>query len=354
MRFLAYLIAALQTAEAGLGGVALSRLQSQQPPPAEATLSAVINDVAVLSTRIVLVLDDYHLIEAQAIHQAVAFILRHQPQQLHLAIVTREDPFLPVGRLRARGQITELRAADLRFTPSEATSFLNEVMGLALSSEDVAALAKRTEGWIAGLQLAALSMQGRTDVASFVRSFTGSHRFVFDYLVEEVLERQPDPIQTFLLQTSILDRLTGPLCDAVRFGVLISRHPRMMVRPRSRRWSAPICSSSPWITNAAGTGTTISSQTCCGGAFDRPIRIRFRPCISGRVHGTSSTICPRKRSAMRRLRAILSVSPTWQRWRGPMSREGTRPWRGLVGWPSCRRTLFGPGPCSQWPTPTLS
>ena len=218
MRFLAYLIAALQTAEAGLGGVALSRLQSQQPPPAEVTLSAVINDVAVLSTRIILVLDDYHLIEAQAIHQAVAFILRHQPPQLHLAIVTREDPFLPVGRLRARGEMTELRAADLRFTPTEATAFLNEVMGLALSSEDVAALAQRTEGWIAGIQLAALSMQGRRDVSSFVRSFTGSHRFVLDYLVEEVLDRQPAPVQTFLLQTSILARMSGSLCDAVRLG----------------------------------------------------------------------------------------------------------------------------------------
>src|SRR5438445_743555 len=134
---------------------------------------------------------------------------------MHLVIATREDPQLPLARLRARDQLTELRAADLRFTPSEAAGFLNQAMGLNLSAEDIAALGDRTEGWIAGLQLAALSMQGRRDVAGFIRAFAGDHRYVMDYLVDEVLRQQPDHMRNFLLQTSILDRLTGPLCDAV-------------------------------------------------------------------------------------------------------------------------------------------
>ena len=155
------------------------------------------------------------MIDAKPVDQALTFLLEHLPPQMHLVIATREDPQLPLARLRARGQLTELRAADLRFTPAEAADFLNQVMGLNLSAEDIAALETRTEGWIAGLQLAAISMQGHQDTASFIKSFTGSHRFVLDYLVEEVLQRQPESIQTFLLRTSILDRLCGPLCDAV-------------------------------------------------------------------------------------------------------------------------------------------
>jgi LuxR family maltose regulon positive regulatory protein len=142
-------------------------------------------------------------------------MFEHLPSQLHLVIVTREDPPLPLARFRARGQLTELRATDLRFTPSEAAAFLNEVMDLELSTEDVAALEDRTEGWIAGLQLAALSMRGRRDIAGFIRAFAGDHRYIVDYLVDEVLRRQPDDTRSFLLQTSILDRLIGPLCDAV-------------------------------------------------------------------------------------------------------------------------------------------
>ena len=134
---------------------------------------------------------------------------------MHLVIATREDPQLPLARLRARGQLTELRAADLRFAPAEAAQFLNQVMGLNLAAADIAALEARTEGWIAGLQMAALSLQGRADTASFIQAFTGSHRFVLDYLVEEVLQRQPERIRSFLLQTAMLDRLSGPLCDAV-------------------------------------------------------------------------------------------------------------------------------------------
>ena len=154
-------------------------------------------------------------LSSAAVDQALAFLVEHQPAQMHLVIATREDPPLPLARLRARGQLTEVRDADLRFTPAEAAEFLNRVMGLHLSPDDITALETRTEGWVAGLQLAALSMQGRNNVSDFIQSFTGSHYFVLDYLVEEVLEKQPDRILTFLLRTSILDRLCGPLCDAV-------------------------------------------------------------------------------------------------------------------------------------------
>jgi LuxR family maltose regulon positive regulatory protein len=233
VRFLAYLITALRTLvlsgvegiEVDTGKGALSALQSPQPPPAEAVLTSLINDAVAIPDPIVLVLDDYHLIEAQPIHDALSFLLEHQPPQMHLVIATRDDPHLPFARLRARGQLTELRASDLRFTSSEAAEFLKQVMGLDLSADDIAALERRTEGWITGLHLAALalqgtiSMRGHKGAASFIKSFTGSHRFVLDYLVEEVLEQQSAIIQSFLLQTAILDRLTGPLCDAVCFGV---------------------------------------------------------------------------------------------------------------------------------------
>ncbi len=215
VRFLAYFVAALQTIEANIGKGALSALQSPQPPPTEIVLTSLLNEIAALPDRLVLVLDDYHLIETQPIHDTLTFLLEHLPPQMHLVIATREDPHLPLARLRARGQLTELRATDLRFTSSEAAEFLNQVMGLDLSAEDIAALETRTEGWIAGLQLAAISMQGHKDATSFIKSFTGSHHFILDYLIEEVLERQSESIQTFLLQTAVLDRLCGSLCDAL-------------------------------------------------------------------------------------------------------------------------------------------
>jgi LuxR family maltose regulon positive regulatory protein len=214
-RFLAYLIAALQTIAAHIGEEVLSALQSSQPPPPEWILTTLLNDIAAISDPFVLALDDYHVIEAKAVDQALTYIVEHLPPQMHLVIATREDPHLPLVRLRARGQLTELRAADLRFTPSEAAAFFNQVMGLSLSETDIARLSDRTEGWIAGLQLAALSMQGLQEVAGFIRAFAGDHRYIMDYLVEEVLQRQPKSVRSFLLQTSILDRLSGPLCDAV-------------------------------------------------------------------------------------------------------------------------------------------
>jgi LuxR family maltose regulon positive regulatory protein len=214
-RFLAYVVAALRTAAAEVGEGALRMLQSPQPPPTEELLTALLNDVAMLSYDVVLILDDYHVVESEPVDRALAFLLEHLPAHLHLVIATREDPPLPLARWRARGRLTELRAADLRFTPAEAADFLDRVMGLALSADEVAALEARTEGWAAGLQMAALSFQGRPDVAGFIDAFTGSHRFVLDYLIEEVLERQPQGTRDFLLQTAILDGLCGALCDAV-------------------------------------------------------------------------------------------------------------------------------------------
>ncbi|MCC6187621.1 MAG: tetratricopeptide repeat protein [Anaerolineales bacterium] len=221
-RFLAYLVAALQTITATIGEGILGALHSPQPPPREALLTTLLNEITATAHAFVLVLDDYHVLDAASplgtVDQALAFLLEHLPPQMHLVITTREDPQLPLARLRARGQMTELRAADLRFTPGEAAAFLNQVMNLDLSAAQVAALEARTEGWIAGLQLAALSLRGRKDVGHFVTAFAGDHRYIVDYLVEEVLQRQPDRVRSFLLQTSILERLSGSLCDAVTGG----------------------------------------------------------------------------------------------------------------------------------------
>ena len=217
VRFLTYLIAALQTIAAQIGEGVLGGLQSPQPPPPEAMLTALLNDIATIKDHFVLVLDDYHVINARPVEQALIYLLEHLPPQMHLVIVTREDPSLPLARLRVGGQLTEVRVRDLRFTHSEATAFFNQVMGLDLSAEDIVQLSTRTEGWIAGLQLAALSMRGHTDVPGLIRSFTGSHQYVADYLLEEVLGLQPEYIQAFLLRTSLLARLCGPLCDSVLF-----------------------------------------------------------------------------------------------------------------------------------------
>ena len=221
VRFLTYLVAAVQTIAPNIGADVLSTLQSLQSPPTEAILTALLNEIATLPEKFNLVLDDYHLIDSKpiaaptSVNDALTFLVEHQPPQMHLVITSREDPNLPLARLRVRNQLTELRVADLRFTPAEAAEFLNQAMGLSLSAEDIAALEARTEGWIAGLQLAALSMQSQQDVGGFIQSFAGDHRYIVDYLVEEVLKRQPEPIRNFLLQTAILDRLTGSLCEAV-------------------------------------------------------------------------------------------------------------------------------------------
>jgi LuxR family maltose regulon positive regulatory protein len=213
--FLTYLISAMQMISPNIGAGAFEALQSQQPPSTESILTALLNDITILPEKFTLVLDDYHIIDSKPVDNVLSFLVEHLPPQMHLVIASREDPHLPMSRLRARGQLTEIRAADLRFTPAESAEFLNRVMGLKLSAEDISSLETRTEGWIAGLQLAALSMQGIKDVSAFIREFAGDHRYIVDYLVEEVLQSQPEPIRRFLLQTAILDRLNGSLCDAV-------------------------------------------------------------------------------------------------------------------------------------------
>ncbi len=217
-QFLSYLIAALQQANPRIGRAAQQILhspQALQSAPQLSLMTLVINDVTAVGGAITLVLDDYHVISAAPVHDLLQFLVEHQPAPLHLVIITREDPPVPLPRLRARDQVTEIRERDLRFTAEEAAAFLTQTMGLQLSAGAVAALEARTEGWIAALQLAALSMRGRADVADFIASFTGSNRYVFDYLVEEVLARQSPEMQRFLLLTSVLDRMTGPLCDAL-------------------------------------------------------------------------------------------------------------------------------------------
>ena len=213
--FWTYLITALQMVVPGIGASALSLLHEPKPPPIETVLAPLLNELGAESSDIVLVLDDEHLVDARDIHAGMAFLLEHLPPRIHLMIATRADPALPLARLRGRGELVEIRAADLRFTPDEAAAYLNEVMGLDLVARDIAALEGRTEGWIAALQLAALSMQGRGDIAGFIAGFAGDDRYIVDYLVEEVLQRQPELVRSFLLQTSILSRLNGSLCDAV-------------------------------------------------------------------------------------------------------------------------------------------
>ncbi|MCU1418050.1 MAG: ATP-dependent transcriptional regulator, MalT-like, LuxR family [Schumannella sp.] len=214
MSFWSYVIAALDVAVPGVGVEALELLQST-PSSIEAVLATLVNDLDSRSTAVVLVLDDFHVIQDTAVQVGMAFLVETLPANVRLVIVSRADPSLPLARLRARGELVEIRAADLRFTAAEASAYLNEIMGLAVHDEDVVTLGERTEGWIAALQLAALSMQGRDDAGAFIAGFAGDDRYVVDYLVEEVLERQPEAVRRFLLETSILSRLTGDLCDAV-------------------------------------------------------------------------------------------------------------------------------------------
>jgi len=214
-RFTSYLAAAFQLVDEELGSSLLSASRSPQLPAIENALTALLNEIALRTEPLILVLDDYHLLSEPAILKLMGSLLDHLPPQLRPVLTTREDPDLPLARLRARDQLNELRARDLRFTQEEAAAFLRDVMGLDLSTADAAALEGRTEGWVVGLQLAGLSMQKQADVESFIAHFSGSHRHVLDYLTDEVLQRQPEDIRTFLLQTSILDRLSGPLCDAL-------------------------------------------------------------------------------------------------------------------------------------------
>jgi LuxR family maltose regulon positive regulatory protein len=216
-RFWRYVATALDRVRPGLREHVVALLDGAHRPPLEAVATVVINELMARPREgaVVLVLDDYHLIETPAVHDSVAFLLDRLPPGLRMVIASRADPSLPLARLRARGQLAELRADDLRFTLAETAAFLREATGLDLPTALIAALQDRTEGWAAGVQLAALSLRGQSDPAGFVASFSGSHRYVLDYLTEEVLARQPEQVVGFLLETSVLDRLSGPLCDAV-------------------------------------------------------------------------------------------------------------------------------------------
>jgi LuxR family maltose regulon positive regulatory protein len=215
--FWTYLVTAVTSVAPDAAAAARQLLEGGQSQTDE-VLAALINGLAGLGTELVLVLDDLHLVESREIHDGLAFLLDRLPPAVHLVILTRSDPPLPLGRMRVRGDLVEIRAADLRFTPEEAAAYLNERMGLGLASGDVAVLEARTEGWIAALQLAAISLRDRPDAASFIAAFAGDDRYVVDYLADEVLERQSDEVRTFLLSTAVLERLSGPLCDAVTGG----------------------------------------------------------------------------------------------------------------------------------------
>ncbi|HEX8135837.1 MAG TPA: LuxR C-terminal-related transcriptional regulator, partial [Actinomycetes bacterium] len=214
-RFWRYVAAALDRVRPGLGRQVAGLLEGAQRPPLEAVVTAVVNHLVVAPEEVVLVLDDYHLVDGPPVHDSLTMLLERLPATLRLVVASRADPPLPLARLRGRGQLAEVRQRDLRFTEQEAAALLAAATGQQLPEAAVAALTARTEGWAAGLQLAGLSLQGHDDPAAFVRTFTGSHRYVLDYLSEEVLARQPEHLVRFLLETSILERLSGPLCDAV-------------------------------------------------------------------------------------------------------------------------------------------
>ena len=255
VRFWRHVVAALDRARPGIGERVGLLLGPPAPASFEGLVTALINDLAAQpgDGEVLLVLDDYHLIDAQPVHVSLAFLLEHLPPGLHLVLASRADPPLPLARLRAGGQLAELRTADLRFSAEEAAALLRESAGADLPAAAVAALAARTEGWVAGLQLAALSLAGQADPAGFVAAFSGSHRYVLDYLAEEVLDRQQEELRTFLLETSLLERLSGGLCDAVTG------------RTTARRcWSgrAGACSWCRWMRCAAGGATTTCSPTC--------------------------------------------------------------------------------------------
>lgn len=243
-RFLSYLVAALGGIRDGIGSTALAMLRSHQVLPVRIFLTSLLNDLASTPDELILVLDEYQEIDAPAVHDAVAYLITNLPPQVHLIIATRSDPPLPLSRLRARDQLVEIRGPDLLFNLEEAETFLNQVMGLSLNEGDVAALQTSTEGWIVGLQLIAVSIQGRRDVAGILATVTGAHRFIVDYLVEEVLSRQSAEMRQFLLRTSILTELSGPLCDAVTgrnesAGTLVSmERDNLFVTPLDdeRRW----------------------------------------------------------------------------------------------------------------------
>jgi LuxR family maltose regulon positive regulatory protein len=299
IHFWNYVIAALQMLRSDLGKNTQGLHNSPQPPTFETILTSLVNEIAAFPDVFALVLDDYHVIEAQPIHQALSFLLEHQPRNMHLVLASRADPPLTLPRWRARGQITESRAADLRFTAAEATAFLNDVMKIGLVEKEVAALENRTEGWIAGLQLAALSMHGRDDISAFIQAFTGDDRYILGYLIEEVFQRQPEPVQSFLLQTSILNRMCGALCDKVlnaeggRLRVIPSSAIRnsKSVMPKTclSISNARIYFSSRWTKSGNGIVIIICLPICCVCGCSNHTRKPSWRCIAAPAIGSRAT-----------------------------------------------------------------
>lgn len=244
-QFLAYLVAAVQTVDASIGASAWALLQATPPPSAKSVLTALLNEVSEDLEGILLVLDDYHLVASEPLDEALAYLIEYLPPQAHVALATRTEPALPLARLRAQGQLTELRQEDLRFRPDEAAAFLQQTMALKLSAAHVAALAARTEGWVAGLQMAAISLQGNQDPEQLIQSFTGSHRFLQDFLLEEVLHRQSPAVQLFLLRTSVLDRMCPELCDAVMQGQ--EGHSTLAYLERTNLFVVPLDTERRWF-----------------------------------------------------------------------------------------------------------
>jgi LuxR family transcriptional regulator, maltose regulon positive regulatory protein len=264
-QFVAYLTASLRSISADLGEGALALAQARPRPSAETVLTHLINRLTVRRGRLVLVLDDYQLASSPEVDAALAFLLENMPAQLHVVVVSREVPAIALARLRAQGQVLDIGQDELRFQAEETNLFLNRSVALGLTEPQIRALEARTEGWPTGLHMAAVSLAGRKDAEIFIQSFTGSHGLVMDYLLEEVLRRQPADVQAFLMRTSVLDRMCPELCDAVmqeKLGVESLRY---------------------WTRSAVGTGTTISSVLCCNNVCATPKRPR--PCICEPARG---------------------------------------------------------------------
>jgi hypothetical protein len=327
--FWTYLIGGLQTAADGVGGPALSLLQSPPQPPIEAVLATLLNDLGASSNDLVLVLDDYHVIDAGDVQDGMAFLLRHLPPQIHLVIAGRADPALPLARLRGRGELVEIRAADLRFTPEEAAAYLNGVMGLALTARDVAALEERTEGWIAALQLAALSMQGRDDVATSSTTWP----------------RRSCNASPSMSSTSCSDLGPG---SAERPNCAMPSPARTVARPSWRRWSEGTCSWSRSTAAAGGIATLSSLPTSCGRACWTSSPTTFLNSTGGRARGTSRTASHPRRSATRWPPGRSSGPRASSSWRSRhFAGAGRRP-RSVAGSTLSPTTWSGSGPCSRW------
>ena len=279
--FWTYVVTALHGAVPDLDGSALFELLDSTPLPVELMLTTLLNELATAPGEVWLILDDYHTVNDHEVSQGMAFLVDHLPAHVHVVLSTRADPDLPLARWRARGELVEIRVADLRFTPEETFAYLAGATGHALAAADVEVLAERTEGWIAALQLAALSLRGRDDVSGFIRRFAGDDRYIVDYLIEEVLRHLPDPVRGFLLRRQ---SSTGSPARCATPSPVATTAARC-----SRLSNAPTCSSSPSTTSGSGTATTTCSPTSCGRACSASNRTRSRCCTSAPASGTSAT-----------------------------------------------------------------